>query len=51
MVSVSAAAAAILRSRADWTEVIALQDPPAPDFREKWDALRARYRVAGPPER
>ncbi|NOT54585.1 MAG: hypothetical protein HOP18_08275 [Deltaproteobacteria bacterium] len=45
LVAVCRAAWAVLRSRPDFHEAVAYQDPLPADFAAKWDALRARYRA------
>ena len=44
--SVCRAAWAILRARPDAADVVGWQDPPAPDFGERWRALMDRHRAA-----
>ncbi len=45
LVAVCRAAWAILRSRPDFHQAVAYQDPLPADFAAKWNALRARYRA------
>ena len=46
-----ASAWAVLRSRSDFPAVVQHQEPPAPDFHDKWIALNARYRASRPGKR
>ena len=46
IVRLCAGARAILESRPDRDKVLSYQDPPAPDFAEKWKAMRERYHLA-----
>lgn len=45
LAAVCRAAWAILRSRPDFRQAVAYQDPLPADFAGKWSALRARYRA------
>lgn len=45
LAAVCRAAWSILRSRPDFTQIVAYSDPLPPDFTAKWEALMARHRA------